>query len=86
MTKASFTYYGHNGLKYIGLSKDRLVTFQKLSDGQYSVQIEGMPALTFTHRSYDRVKEAFEGFYGMAFKDWGASEIDWGDKELPNRS
>lgn len=73
MRRASFTYHGGPG------REDRLVTFSKRHDGQYTVQIEGMPALTIIHPSYNRVKAAFEGFYQMSQKDYGATDIDWGD-------
>jgi len=75
MTKAAqFVYYGASE------NEKRVVRFFK-DNGMYKCTIEGMPALTITHPSYERVKAAFEGWYQMAFKDWGPSEIDWGDMQ-----
>ena len=70
---ASFVYYGETE------DKNRVVRFSRNRYGSYTCELEGMPVLTITHPSYERVKAAFEGWYQMSFKDWGASDIDWGD-------
>lgn len=70
---AKFTYYGSSP------DKDRKVTFFKTDDNRYTCRIEGMHALTITHPSKERVREAFKGWWELSQKDWGASEIDWGD-------
>ena len=76
MTKvASFTYLGSDE------SNNRTVRFYKNRYGSYTCDIEGMPALTIVHPSKERVKAAFEGFWEMAWKDWGASEIEWNGLE-----
>ena len=72
MKGAQFTAYGETE------DKNRVVRFFK-RDGMYVCEVEGLPALTVVHPSYERVKAAFEGCYQMAFKDWGPSDIDWGD-------
>jgi len=73
MKAAQFVYYGSDE------SKNRTVRFYKNLNGMYSCGIEGLPALTITHPSYARVKAAFEGWWQLSQKDWGASDIDWGD-------
>ena len=75
MKAATFIYQGETE------DKNREVRFYKNQRGMYVCEIEGMPALTIIHPSYERVKAAFEGWYQMAFKDWGPSEIDWGDMD-----
>jgi len=62
---------------YLGSSKDknREVRFYRRSDGMYVCEIEGMPALKIIHPSKERVRAAFDGWWQMAQKDWGASEI-----------
>lgn len=73
LTKAAtFTSYGSTE------DKNKVVRFYKNKYGSYTCEVEGIPALTITHPSYERVKAAFEGWYQMSFKDWGASDIDWG--------
>ncbi len=69
---ASFTSYGSTE------DKNRVVRFYK-RDGRYVCEVEGIPALTIVHPSYDRVRAAFEGWYQMSIKDWGSSDIEWGD-------
>jgi len=69
---ATFVYHGQTE------DKNRVVKFHK-RNGMYVCEIEGMPSLTITHPSYERVLAAFEGWYQMAWKDWGPSDIDWGD-------
>ena len=73
MRKASFIAYGRTE------AENREVTFSRLPNGQYVVRVEGMPVLTVTHPSYERVKAAFEGYYQMSVKDYGPSELEWGD-------
>lgn len=58
--------------------KNRIVRFYKNQHGSYVCEVEGMPALTIIHPSYDRVKAAFEGWYQMSLRDLGAGDIDWG--------
>ena len=69
---ATFTYQGETE------DKNRIVKFYK-RNGMYVCEMEGMPSLTITHPSYERVLEAFKGWYQMAQKDYGPSDIDWGD-------
>jgi len=70
---ASFTYYGETR------EKDRTVRLYQNREGTYTVDIEGLPALTQTTPSKDRAEQVFRGWREMSMKDWGASEIDWGD-------
>jgi hypothetical protein len=72
MKAAEFTYFGSDE------SKNRVVRFYR-QNGYYVCEVEGVPALRVQHPSYERVKAAFEGWWQMSFKDWGASDIDWGD-------
>jgi len=72
MKAAQFVYYGRTE------DKNRIIRFHK-SHGMYVCEVEGMPALVIRHPSYDRVRAAFEGWYQLALKDWGASEIEWND-------
>lgn len=67
---ATFTVYGRTE------DTNRVVRFYK-RDGVFVCDVEGMPALTVVHPSYKRVRAAFLGWYGIAQKDWGASDIDW---------
>ena len=78
MKAATFVYYGADE------SKNRIVRFFK-RDGYYVCEVEGMPSLTISHPSCERVKAAFEGWYQMSFKDWGASEIEWGDMSFSEK-
>lgn len=71
---ASFTYYGSDK------TKNRTIRFYKNRHSSYTCDVEGIPSLTITHPSKVRVRAAFEGWWQMAQKDWGASEIDWGDQ------
>ena len=73
MTQAKFTYYGSDE------SKNREVRFYRNPQGLYVCEAEGYPALKVTHPSKVRVKTAFQNWWEMAQKDWGASEIEWGD-------
>jgi len=66
---ARFTYFGSDE------TKNREVRFYRRSDGMYVCEIEDMPALKIIHPSRERVRAAFEGWYQMSMKDWGASEI-----------
>lgn len=75
MKAATFTYYGSTE------DKNRVVRFYRNQHGSYVCEIEGMSALTIMHPSYDRVKAAFEGWHQMSLKNWGASDIDWGDMQ-----
>jgi hypothetical protein len=75
--KASFIAHGRTPVE------DREVSFFRLPDGRYRVTVQGWPALTLTHPSYERVREAFQGFYEMSWKDWGPSDIDWGSMREP---
>jgi len=73
MKSASFTYYGSSE------DKNRTVRLIQNSAGSYTIDIEGMPALTQTTPSKMRAEEIFQGWWEMAWKDWGASDIDWSD-------
>ena len=72
-TPAHFWYYGNTS------GKSRLVRLYQNKSGTYTVDIEGMPALTRTVSNRDKAEDIFRRFYGMSEKDWGASEIEWGD-------
>jgi hypothetical protein len=76
MKAAEFTYFGSDE------SKNRVVRFYR-QNGYYVCEIEGMPSLKIVHPSYERVRSAFLGWYEMSFKDWGSSDIDWGDMQPP---
>ena len=80
MKAASFTYYGSTE------DKNRVVRFYKNKYGSYTCSVEGTSALTITHPSYERVRAAFEGWYVFSSKDWGASDIDWGDMQTVTAS
>jgi len=69
MNKARFTYLGSSE------DKNREVQFYRRSDGMYVCEVEGYPTLKVVHPSKERVRAAFEGWYQMSIKDWGASEI-----------
>jgi len=73
MTPAHFTYFGENE------TKNREVKFYRRPDGMFVTEVEGMPALKIAHPSKKRVMAAFKGWWEMAQKDWGASDIEWGD-------
>ena len=68
---AHFWYHGD------APSKDRLVRLYQNQKGTYTVEVEGMPALTQTVTDEDKALAVFDGFWQMAWKDWGPSEIDW---------
>ena len=68
---AQFTYFGSDETKH------RTVRFYQNPYGSYTCDIEGMPALRITHPSKERVRAAFEVWWEMSWKDWGASEIEW---------
>jgi len=70
MREASFIYHGSSP------DKDRKVTLRE-TDGKFIISIEGMPALTQTVTDEDKALAIFDGFWQMAWKDWGPSEIDW---------
>lgn len=70
---AKFTYYGKTE------ALNREVKFYQRSDKLYVCDIAGMPALRVLHPSRARVMAAFKAWWEMAQKDYGASEIDWGD-------
>lgn len=72
MKAATFIYYGETE------ENNRTVRFCK-RDGSYVCEVEGMPALMISHPSFERVRAAFNGWYQLAQKDFGASDIDWGD-------
>ena len=74
MRLASFVYYGSTP------NKHRTVTLRQSGD-KYVIEIEGMPALTQTYADEEKAKCALLGWHGMSMKDWGSSEIDWGDFE-----
>jgi len=73
MKGAQFTAYGRTE------DANRVVRFFK-RNGMYVCEVEGVPSLTITHPSHERVKAAFDGWYQMSlYKDYGASDIEWGD-------
>lgn len=73
MKAARFTYYGESR------DKDRVVRLYQNQFGTFTVDIQGMPALTKTVKDKDEAEDVFRGWREMSWKDWGASEIDWGD-------
>ena len=66
---ASFTYFGRTE------DQNREVRFYRRPDRMYVCEVEGLPALKIAHPSKERVRAAFDGWYEMSMKDWGASEI-----------
>ena len=73
MNKAHFTYFGRTE------AENREVRFYRRPDGMYVCEVEGYPTLKVTHPSKERVRAAFDCWYQMSFKDWGASNIEWED-------
>ena len=76
MREASFIYHGSSS------DKDRRVTLRQDNypphyRDSFVVSVEGMPALTQTVRDEEKALAIFDGFYQMAWKDWGPSEINW---------
>lgn len=69
MSRARFTYLGRTE------AENREVRFYRRPDRMYVCEVEGTPALKIIHPSRERVRAAFEGWWQMAQKDWGASEI-----------
>lgn len=70
---ASFIYYGETE------DKNRLVRLYQNPQGTYTVDIEGMPSLTQTVTDKTKAEGIFRGWRELSMKDWGASEIDWGE-------
>ena len=68
-----FWYYGD------APGKSRRVRLYQNQSGTYTVDIEGMPALTRTTDSRDKAEQIFRGWWEKALTNKGASEIEWGD-------
>jgi len=76
MKIASFTCYGETEDKNREVSLHRNVS-RAYGLFTYTVTIEGYPALSQTVPEVSRAEEILRGWWGMAQKDWGASEIAW---------
>lgn len=75
MEGAWFTWYGQFN------EDDRKVSLERVDKDRWGVRVAGMPALTQVFGSYERTERVFLGYWDMAFKDWGASDIEWGKAE-----
>lgn len=74
MKEAKFTYYGRTP------ETNKLVSLYKRG-GRWICAMEGYPSLTRSHPSFEVARRAFADWYELAQKDFGASDIDWGDVE-----
>jgi len=57
----------------------RVSLFQQPRSKLWTITVEGFPSLTNTRHSASRAVESFAGWREMSLKDWGASEVDWGE-------
>ena len=67
----SFIWYGSTE------NKNKLVELIQTPSGKYSIYIEGTEFVAPIVNTEEEGRKLLVAAYNMAFKDWGASEIEW---------
>lgn len=70
---ATYAYHGRSP------KKGTLVKLRQLLDGRYVVEFDNHPELGCVPVSAAAAVGVFAGWRERAARDWGASDVDWGD-------